>query len=684
MTRFIKKNGNKQGIILVMVLMILAMAMIFISAALLLTNSTRNRLYRNAEQSQARLTVTSAAEMIYQAISTQEISDTTLRNLAGTAGSAGTTINLTASANVPGLSNSTSGDNNTTMHVYRTDATHINIDFATTIDTETENVRMILKETPPKAPASRFDAPINVGYGDDYSFANINVGAGAPAGTKDNFVIIHGNGSTVDLSRSDKGDGMESTFIFIGETSATSIDVNFNTDKYKGDLVFLGDYSRMKLGSQAHVYCAGNIFFIGKSDTTDTNSFTVTNNAVDFNTTGYNKGWYFVNRVCNASALDEGKIESALSWAISGGTAALVDSSNCDVTISGTSTPSVNLTWDNGNASNLDNLSTIAAAYSDISNTSSTAVMIRKYMDADFSGSNNLPKTADAFASFGYSATHPSDATPMTGKNFVSTYNYATSNSIVPEGTYYLSGGDTVLNDASLDNPKYLFFDGSKEYTIYIGSSYNIKGVLFVVLGPASNPPKTAFILESGVNLTTGYTNKSKGNDSDLFATGFVSVSLRSYTSATVSSCYDAIKYGGSSPLKAWDVLKLSYTDTTGMRYGSSSPYDGVNKPSMYILGAGHNTLTLGDTAGGGAFCEAYVGLYNTVYDKTEAHTSVVRINHNVLYFYGRIEATKITQDTNVNGFAIPYCASLGAAESHDPKPAISDFKIVDMIYYYA
>ena len=46
----------------------------------------------NAEQSQARLTVTSAAEMIYQAISTQEISDATLRSLAGTAGSAGTRV----------------------------------------------------------------------------------------------------------------------------------------------------------------------------------------------------------------------------------------------------------------------------------------------------------------------------------------------------------------------------------------------------------------------------------------------------------------------------------------------------------------------------------------------------------------------------------------------------------------
>lgn len=679
MTRFIKKNSNKQGIILVMVLMILAMAMIFISAALLLTNSTRNRLYRNAEQSQARLTVTSAAEMIYQAISTQEISDATLRSLAGTAGSAGTTINLTASANVPGLSNSTSGDNNTTMHVYRTDATHINIDFATTIDTETENVRMILKETPPKAPASRFDAPINVGYDGDYSFANFNIGAGAPSGAKDNFVIIHGNGSKIDLTRSDAGDGMESTFIFIGETSATKIDVNFNTDKYKGDLVFLGDYATMRLGSQAHVYCNGNIFFIGKDNTTDTDAFEDTGVTVDLydSSKTYNRGWYFINRVCNNDAIGNNKVRDALDWASqqSGGNVALVDSA-----VSG---ESLSFTWDDGNASDIPSsyLSNWKSRMTAINSTTTAA--IKSYMNADFSGSNNLPKTADAFASFGYSATHPSDATAMTGKNFVSTYNYAASNAIVPEGTYYLSGGDTVLNDAALDNPKYLFFDGSKEYTIYIGSSYNIKGVLFVVLGPASNPPKTAFILESGVNISADYTNKSKGASTDLFATGFVSVSLRNYTSATVQSCYDAIKYSASDALKAYDVLDLTYSG--GMKYGSSSPYDGVKKPSLYILGAGNNDLILGSSGGGGVFCEAYVGLYNTVYDKTAAHSSYLYIGHNVLYFYGRVEATGIkTSETNVNGFAIPYCASLGAGESHDPKPAISDFKIVDMIYYYA
>ena len=67
------KNGSKQGIILVMVLLILAMAMIFISAAILLTNGTRNRLYDNAEKSQARLTATSTAEAIWQAVYMQEL-----------------------------------------------------------------------------------------------------------------------------------------------------------------------------------------------------------------------------------------------------------------------------------------------------------------------------------------------------------------------------------------------------------------------------------------------------------------------------------------------------------------------------------------------------------------------------------------------------------------------------------
>lgn len=55
-------NKNKKGVILVTVLFILALSMILISCALLLTSATRSRIYDKAEKTQARLTVTSIAE----------------------------------------------------------------------------------------------------------------------------------------------------------------------------------------------------------------------------------------------------------------------------------------------------------------------------------------------------------------------------------------------------------------------------------------------------------------------------------------------------------------------------------------------------------------------------------------------------------------------------------------------
>ncbi|MBQ1292630.1 MAG: hypothetical protein IIY21_01210, partial [Clostridiales bacterium] len=70
-----KAKKKKQGAILVIVVLILALAMIFISMAMLLTKATRNRLYENAMSSQARLTVTSAAEVFLEALQTQEITD---------------------------------------------------------------------------------------------------------------------------------------------------------------------------------------------------------------------------------------------------------------------------------------------------------------------------------------------------------------------------------------------------------------------------------------------------------------------------------------------------------------------------------------------------------------------------------------------------------------------------------
>ncbi|MBQ1740003.1 MAG: hypothetical protein II108_07180, partial [Clostridiales bacterium] len=80
--RFNKKQGSKQGIILLTVVFILAMAIIFISACMLMTRATRDRMYWKAEQSQARLTVTSAAEAFYQALEVGDFKQSALETLA--------------------------------------------------------------------------------------------------------------------------------------------------------------------------------------------------------------------------------------------------------------------------------------------------------------------------------------------------------------------------------------------------------------------------------------------------------------------------------------------------------------------------------------------------------------------------------------------------------------------------
>ena len=73
--RLSKSKRNKQGAILVLVVLILALAMIFIASAMMLTQATRSRLYENTMSSQARLTVSAAAETFLEALQTQEITD---------------------------------------------------------------------------------------------------------------------------------------------------------------------------------------------------------------------------------------------------------------------------------------------------------------------------------------------------------------------------------------------------------------------------------------------------------------------------------------------------------------------------------------------------------------------------------------------------------------------------------
>ena len=156
MRKFNKKKAAKRGAILVTVVFVLAFATIFIAAAMMLTQATRKRVYTEAENNQARLTVTSVAESWLHALQKCEISDSAILALckAG-AGGTGTPVRVKASATsntIPGLETENTSSTTSFTEVTFTrspnktgaskdeEYTYI-ADFSTHIDGQVENVR---------------------------------------------------------------------------------------------------------------------------------------------------------------------------------------------------------------------------------------------------------------------------------------------------------------------------------------------------------------------------------------------------------------------------------------------------------------------------------------------------------------------------------------------------------------
>ena len=99
-----KLVDDKSGVILVTVIFIVAMALVFITTALTISIANRQRVYSNATSDQARLTVTSLSQALWQAIYSQQISDDMLYDLAKGSTNSGTLITYT-STDIPGMGN---------------------------------------------------------------------------------------------------------------------------------------------------------------------------------------------------------------------------------------------------------------------------------------------------------------------------------------------------------------------------------------------------------------------------------------------------------------------------------------------------------------------------------------------------------------------------------------------------
>ncbi len=220
------KKNSKEGVILVTVLFILAMAMIFITSAILLTSGTRSRLYTRAEENQARLTATSVAESFYAAIEMHEVDKSMVQSMDGFG-----PIQITA-AGIPGMAGTS--DDYTTVEVNKNAANGTyNVDIKTVIGTQDDRVRLVLEPLEEQHfNNGGFNHQVEVIGGGQLSNVRIgyDVGTGERYEAADNTILSRGTTAGTPIGSTD----MYSTFITTGGFTPAS------GSQFHGDVIVWG------------------------------------------------------------------------------------------------------------------------------------------------------------------------------------------------------------------------------------------------------------------------------------------------------------------------------------------------------------------------------------------------------------------------------------------------------------
>ena len=173
-----KLVDDKSGVILVTIIFIVAMALIFITTALTITIANRQRIYTNAKSDQARLTVTSLSQALWQAIYSQQINDDMLYDLANGSTGNGSLVTFECS-DIPGMGTASSGTS-ATAYFYLIQEENlsadpqvlrkIGIECKCEIDGDTQYYTLVLEKHQSEGqPASWFDVGLNLGDGGEFS-----------------------------------------------------------------------------------------------------------------------------------------------------------------------------------------------------------------------------------------------------------------------------------------------------------------------------------------------------------------------------------------------------------------------------------------------------------------------------------------------------------------------------------
>jgi len=708
--RVVKKKESKQGAILVLVVLILALAMIFITSAMMLTQATRGRLYEEAMQSQARLTVTSASEVFLEALQTQEITDAQLDKMLSETptqhDSNDDKIRMVIDG-VPGMASKDDDpddENCTFLDLYypdTSDKTIVHADFTTTIGEDTENVRIVLKVEPQGNPKSgdRFTNQVEVASDSTAATLRFTGGIGmvnnSAVTPTDNTILFRGN-ATEEASSS----VYYSDVIFApGATSRFG-----GGNKYYGDIVFLEGAYMSSLSSVGEI--SGDFYFIGtsndggfKHDGNDNiwGSIKSTNfifagrrvqndptqdqnKKIEELVTGSGKTCYFVSNggsvidttavnkqhtytVTNTGTLSD---EQAAALAIyenydyNPATDPFPDSMYYDVfmkmnpdgqTATSPSPSGITLDYDTYSADGstaYPKNTAIPAGASYVVHPLTTSYPEYKYVDGAIPDSKKISFNPD-----GDTGLQKWDKKDGTEDRIIE----------LEPGYYYITGGKAMSNNNN-KTPYVFAINGARgnEYRFYFaaGSVSYMHCICFAMYSvDNSNPSNCIFILESGAKVYSAE-SQYQTHSTSLCSMGFISISRGKSTAKGIG------QYVQTTPREN--------ENTAGTGY--SAYYDNVAKPAMFIFGAGSGTLF---EAGCDSVFEAYIGLYE---DAVFSYRTDIG---DKVWIYGRLEASDIPKYNTTGDFYMPYCPKpTSVSKLPNNRPAETKYKVQNIIYYYA
>ncbi|MBN1892375.1 MAG: hypothetical protein JW780_06295 [Clostridiales bacterium] len=623
-----RAGGSRSGGMLILVLVITAVGLILITSAMSITIATRNRFYHDSQISQAKLTVTSAANSVVDSVlKTQELSDAMIESWAdanktvilrtgdGYDFDAGINSNLSQSV-APGVGGS-SGSSSYTTATFGWDGDDLVIDFATHIDATgtgaTQDLKVTLEKIPPVVQPDGFGAMFTLG-GDDSTntFNNIVVGSTSsydPSQVSSNYIILDGD--------MDVGTG---TIEIYADAIYKDVVTTGAGNSYKGNIIFWGDSAGIhkNLGG-AGIVADEHMLFLGETPGVasvfwdDSGAATLTSSPAGG--VAATKGQYYINTTMKKDTWGDyilGEpfyIDSNVvfydytNWFDSYG--AVVNMSG-DVRFSPENTDLADVITATGKPNGAFDASSIKPVVTEYTTDLQKIANIER----------ELPTTAEAKTLAQYSTVTDIIANSTKITNL-------TSNQTFTGSSYYIDASATNILTGDL-----IFDLTNNDITLYI---INSSSALPFYVGPVAS--------ETGsIQFENGSANWGK---IVLLENGYMVVGKNNYDS--------------------WKgIISVPHSGTRTKAIAGS-------KPCVYIIGFGNNTLKAEQKA----IVDAYIGLYGE---------NGYFWADNGPFIYGRIEAELYS--SNNSYFYLDYCPA-----PNDPVggsadvPLTTNYRVVSYLY---